>query len=246
MNSEDRFYGSLPMGIVFMFLSAFQGISQTRIFYSLFPGLSISAPVADNLEFNLSTFLQYNTIGTEYEGISFPAAVNYFDVQFGGVYKFNQHVNFASAWYYRSTDPGRISASSEIRFWQQVSFISRINNLKFRNRLRIEQRLISRNDKTDPLRWRLRYQTGFEIPLQGEKTDIREFYLTLTNEAYFNLNKPRSSLYGENWISALTGYRISEKFRLEAGPAWQTQIRNTEGEKNSFFHFQANFVFQAN
>jgi len=223
---------------------SFDGSSQTHFFYSFFPGISVSAPLSDNFELNISSFGQYNTIGRQYEGVYYPAAFNYFDFQIGGVYKYNQHLHFAAAWYFRSSDPGRNSAFSENRFWQQVSIISRINNLRLRNRIRIEQRLISRGDKTDPVKWRLRYQTGLEIPLQGEKTDVREFYLILLNEAYFSLNKPRSAIYGENWVSAILGYRISAKSRLEVGPAWQTQIRNAEKERNNYFHFQANLLIQ--
>jgi hypothetical protein len=246
MNSKMKLDIRVLLAVVFLHLLSSQAKSQTRSFYSLFPGISVSAPVSDKLEVNLSAYAQYNTFGREYEGIFFPAAFNYVDFQVGGVYKYNQHIHYAAAWYYRITEPGRNSTSFENRFWQQVSFISRLQNLRFRNRLRIEQRMISRAGKTDPLRWRLRYQTGFEIPLQGEKTDIREFYLILLNEAYFSLNKPRSAFYGENWISVFPGYRISAKSRLEVGPVWQLQIRNAEKEKNSLFHLQVNLIIQTN
>lgn len=243
-----NFKMSLPIRLLLIFVSlillSFHGISQTRYFYSLFPGISVSAPVSEKLEANLSSYIQYNTFGRQYDGTYFPAAFNYFDFQTGGVYKYNQHIHYAVAWYFRVSEPGRSSAFTENRFWQQVSIISRIDHLRFRNRLRIEQRLISRNGQIEPLRWRLRYQAGLEIPLQGEKTDVREFYVSMLNEAYFSLNKPRPAIFSENWISALVGYRISKKSRLEFGPVWQMQIRNGDNEKNNYFHFQANLLIQ--
>lgn len=246
MNFSFRMPFRLSLVFVFPFLFSLQGKTQTRYFTTIFPGISVSSPFSDKSELNLSSSAQYNTLAREYDGTSYPAAFNYVDFQIGAVYKYNQHMHIAAAWYYRNTDPGRSSSFSENRFWQQVTFISRIGNLRFRNRLRMEERLITRNGRTEPLKWRLRYQTGFEIPLQGEKTDIKEFYAVLLNEAYFSLSKPHSAFYGENWISAFLGYRISAKSRLEVGPAWQTQIRNTEKEKNNLIHLQANLLIQTN
>jgi len=246
MNFRVKLKIRLSLVLISLMIFSFEGSSQSRFFYSFFPGISVSAPLSDNFELNLSTFAQYNTLGRQYEGVYYPAAFNYFDFQIGGVYKYNQHLHFAAAWYFRSSDPGRNSAFSENRFWQQVSVISRIDHLRIRNRLRIEQRMITRSGQTDPLKWRLRYQAGIEIPLQGEKTDPREFYMTVLNEAYFSLNKPRPAFYGENWFSALLGYRISARSRLEFGPSWQMQIRNAEKETNNYFHFQASLLIQTN
>lgn len=220
-----------------LFLFSLQGKTQTRYFTTIFPGISVSSPFSDKSELNLSSSAQYNTLAREYDGTSYPAAFNYVDFQIGAVYKYNQHIHIAAAWYYRNTDPGRSSSFSENRFWQQVTFISRIGNLRFRNRLRMEERLITRNGRTEPLKWRLRYQTGFEIPLQGEKTDIKEFYTVLLNEAYFSLSKPPFRILWRELdfcISGLPDFR-KKQVRGRAGMANSNpQYRKREKQLDSF------------
>lgn len=246
MNSEKMFLKRIVISSVFIFAFSLNGMSQDRFFFTLFPGISVTAPVAKNLDLNLNSSAQYNTIGNKYDDKWFPAAFNYFDFQLSGIYKYNQSLQFSAAWYYRQTSPGTSASFIENRFWQQMTIISRVNNFRLRNRIRIEERLISSNGEWDMLRWRLRYLAGIEIPLQGEKTDVREFYLNFSNEAYFNLSKPRNAIYSENWVSGLIGYRLTQLNRLEAGPVWQAQIRNQAKDLNHLFHFQVNLFIQLN
>jgi hypothetical protein len=220
--------------------------AQDRVFFTIFPGISLSAPVLPGIDLIAASSVQYNIAEKTYNEIDFPAAVNYYDFQVGAVYKHTQILHFAAAWYYRHSDPGRAASSVENRLWQQISTTGMLNNLRIRNRFRLEQRFITKNEITDPLRWRFRYQLGVEIPLQGEKTDVGEFYLTASNEAYFSINKPRPSVYNENWVSFLTGFRMSQKNRIEAGPVWQLQVRNSEGDLNNSLHFQVNLLIILN
>ncbi len=220
--------------------------AQNRVFFTTFPGISLTMPVSTSFDLMAASSLQYNTAEKEYSDNDFPAAVNYYDLQAGAVYRHTQILQFAAAWYYRHTDPGRNGSAVENRFWQQVSASGMVSNLRIRNRFRLEQRLISRNGKSDPLRWRFRYLAGIEIPLQGEKTDIGEFYLTASNELYLSLNTPRPAIYSENWVTAFAGYRISQKNRIEAGPAWQLQVRNQKKELNHSIHFQISLLLNLN
>lgn len=220
--------------------------SQDRVFITTFPGISLTMPVTGNFDLMASTALQYNSVEKDYSDSNFPAAVNYYDFQAGAVYKHTQILQFAAAWYYRHSDPGRDGSARENRFWQQVSTSGMLSNLRLRNRFRIEQRLITKGEKADPVRWRFRYLAGIEIPLQGEKTDIGEFYLSASNELYLSLNNPRPSIYSENWVMAMAGYRISQKNRLEAGPVWQLQVRNKERDLNHFIHFQISLLLNLN
>ncbi len=226
----------------------FAGIakSQDRVFFTAFPGISLTVPVSRNVDVITASSLQYNLADKSYNDSDFPAAVNYYDFQAGAVYKYSQILHFAAAWYYRHTDPERLNSAVENRLWQQISTTGMVNNLRIRNRFRLEQRFISANGNTAPVRWRFRYLAGIEIPLQGEKTDIGEFYLTASNEVYLSLNTPRPSVISENWAVALTGYRISQKNRIEAGPAWQLQVRNKAGELNHSIHFQVNLLLNIN
>ncbi len=246
MNSDIGIVKRIIIYTAFMFVFTLNGISQNRFFFTFFPGISLTTPIAGKLDLNLNSSAQYNTIGNKYEDKWFPAAFNYFDFQLSGIYKYNQSLQFSAAWYYRQTSPGTSASFIENRFWQQITIISRVENFRLRNRIRIEERLISRNGETDLLRWRLRYLAGIEIPLQGEKTDVREFYFNISNEAYFNLNKPRNTIYSENWLSGILGYRLSQLNRLEAGPVWQAQIRNSVKDLNHLFHLQVNLFIQLN
>lgn len=220
--------------------------SQDRVFVTTFPGISLTVPVTGSFDLMASTALQYNTVEKDYSDSNFPAAVNYYDFQAGAVYKHTQILQFAAAWYYRQTDPYRNGTAVENRFWQQVSASGMLSDLRIRNRFRLEQRLITKGGKTEPVRLRFRYLAGIEIPLQGEKTDIGEFYLTASNELYLSLNNPRPAIYSENWVTALAGYRISRKNRIEAGPAWQLQVRNEKKELNHSIHFQISLLLNLN
>jgi len=234
--------------VTFALSILFVGIAkaQDRFFFTTFPGVSLSVPVSQSIDLITSSSLQYNISEKSYNDIDFPAAINYYDFQAGAVYKYTQILHFAAAWYYRHNDPGRESSSVENRFWQQVSITGMVRNLRIRNRFRLEQRFISKDGATSPLRWRFRYLAGIEIPLQGEKTDIGEFYFNASNEIYLSLNTPRPSVYSENWVIALTGYRLSQRNRIEAGPAWQLQVRNQERDLNHSIHFQVNLLLSLN
>jgi hypothetical protein len=242
----NKAINSLAVTFAISILSAGISKAQDRVFFTTFPGVSVTVPLSQSTDLITASSLQYNIAEKSYNDIDFPAAVNYYDFQAGAVYKFTQILHFAAAWYYRHNDPGRESSSVENRFWQQVSITGMVNNLRIRNRFRLEQRFISKNGATSPLRWRFRYLAGIEIPLQGEKTDIGEFYLTVSNEVYLSLNKPRPSVYSENWVTALAGYRLSQKNRIEAGPAWQLQVRNQARELNHSIHFQVNLLLNLN
>lgn len=220
--------------------------AQERVFFTTFPGVSLIFPVAQSIDLITASSIQYNIAEKSYNDIDFPAAINYYDFQAGAVYKYTQLLHFAAAWYYRHNDPGRESSTVENRFWQQVSITGMVNNLRIRNRFRLEQRFISKNGATSPLRWRFRYLAGIEIPLQGEKTDIGEFYFNASNEIYLSLNTPRPSVYSENWVTVLAGYRLSQRNRIEAGPAWQLQVRNQARDLNHSLHFQVNLLLSLN
>ncbi len=245
MNFSLRSPSKLLVSIILcIYTSAIQ--AQDRTFTTFFPGLSVTIPLKNHIDLNLSSSIQYNLDDLTYGDQNFPAAINYYDFQAGMVYKFTQQVHFAAAWYYRQNDPGRVTSSSENRFWQQISVTSLLNNMRLRNRFRLEERIISKESQATPLRWRFRYQIALETPLQGEKTDVGEFYLLIANEAYFSLNRPRNAIYNENWISGLLGYRLTKQNRFEVGPVWQAQIRNASKDMNNFFHLQLNFLFLLN
>jgi len=237
---------SLAVAFAISILSVGISKAQDRVFFTTFPGVSLTIPVAKSIDMITASSMQYNIAEKSYNDNDFPAAINYYDFQAGAVYKYTQILHFAAAWYFRHSDPGRINSAIENRLWQQVSTTGMVNNIRIRNRFRLEQRFISRNGETDPLRWRFRYLAGIEIPLQGEKTDIGEFYLTVSNEVYLSLNKPRPSVYSENWVTGLAGYRLTQKNRIEAGPAWQLQVRNQARELNHSIHFQVNLLLNLN
>ncbi|MHC1774394.1 MAG: DUF2490 domain-containing protein [Lentimicrobium sp.] len=244
--SFSKTINSLAATFVLSILFGIIAKAQDRVFLTAFPGISMTVPVSREIDLITSSSLQYNVAEKSYNDIDFPATVNYYDFQAGAVYKYTQILHFAAAWYYRHSDPERINSAVENRLWQQVSTTGMVNNLRIRNRFRLEQRFISANGKTAPVRWRFRYLAGLEIPLQGEKTDVGEFYFTASNEVYLSLNTPRPSVYSENWVTALAGYRISQKNRIEAGPAWQIQVRNQAGDINHSIHFQVNLLLNLN
>jgi hypothetical protein len=94
---------------------------------------------------------------------------------------------------------------------QQFLFQTKINTFRVVHRLSTDQ-TFSSNEFTE---FRLRYRLSAEIPLSGQKVDVKEFYLKFNTEA---LNSIQNNIYNlEFRIVPNIGYVINEHNKIEIG-----------------------------
>lgn len=95
------------------------------------------------------------------------------------------------------------------RLLQHYNFILPLDGLKFANRLGFEQ-FFSKNSKPQ---YRTRYRATFQKPLNGERVDVKEFYVKVANEYLYQFNKEDVEVR----LAPYLGYQLSKKDKLEFG-----------------------------
>lgn len=119
------------------------------------------------------------------------------------------------------------------RITQQVSLIDRWRNLRIGYRVRTEQ---SFTPKESP-EWRLRIRLKPLIPLEGEKADLGEFYLTASAEWLYAYQQGEDDL--ELRTEWLLGKNINANNKWEWGIDWRTDRYLTPGFRHRLW-----FVFK--
>lgn len=113
---------------------------------------------------------------------------------------FNQSFNFGYILRFRDSETIH-------RTFQHYNFISKFSSLKIAHRIAFEQFYQTKKQTT----FRTRYRVSSEKPLNGEKVDVKEFYLKLGNEYLTDFNDL------EIRITPYLGYQISKKDKIEFG-----------------------------
>jgi len=94
---------------------------------------------------------------------------------------------------------------------QQFIFQTKIESFRVAHRIATDQ-TFSPNEATE---FRLRYRVSAEIPLSGQKLDVKEFYLKFNTEV---LNSIQDNVYDlEFRIVPNIGYVINEQHKIELG-----------------------------
>lgn len=122
---------------------------------------------------------------------------------------------------YRFRDPFQPGSGNELRVTEQFDFRRSFGPVRLGQRARWEQRIFQANTVH-----RLRYRLSADLPLQGEKADVREFYLIGQGEPLLSLGRSRAP----QWDLRLTGwlgYQISGNTRLQIGGEYRWEALNT-------------------
>jgi len=114
------------------------------------------------------------------------------------------------------------------RTFQHYNFVNQLNAFKVGHRFAFEQFYQSKRQTT----FRTRYRISAEKALNGEKVDVKEFYLKLGNEYLYDFE-------GKDLEVRLTpylGYKASEKDRIEFGLDYRIgDFINNATENNLWF-----------
>ncbi len=95
------------------------------------------------------------------------------------------------------------------RFIQQYNIVTLADGYRLAHRLGLDQQFQSGESSI----YRIRYRIIYEKPLEGNKIDVKEFYLKLGVEALHNFTKEDLELRGLPFV----GYRMSEDDKIELG-----------------------------
>lgn len=112
------------------------------------------------------------------------------------------------------------------RTFQHYNFVDKWTNLKIGHRIAFEQFYQTKKQTT----YRTRYRLSTEIPLNGERVDVKELYFKFGNEYLYDF----SDL--EIRLTPYLGYQVSKKDKIEFGFDFRTSnITSTQTENTLWF-----------
>ena len=215
--------------LVFVVIYLFGGnyYAQDLSFKGTLFALNQTGPLTKKWNYNVFVSTTLDAFSQTVNSVNYPASDLQLYVQPSLIYVHTSNLNFSGSYTYQRNNPLRSNFSNEHRLWQQVIFSIPFTIGKLTNRLRYEERFIqNRITGLYPFSSRLRYQLGYNRPLQGKSIDLNEFYLNMYNECYFSLVGAKNSTYSENWTYAGIGYDLGKMGRLELGYLYQVYVRN--------------------
>lgn len=197
------------------------------------------------IEYALSSASEINTLSKSLGERTFPAEVLTLDLSALLSYNSGPNLNLAGGFLYRFRDPFSGSPTAEIRPWQQITFISRLQKFRLRNRFRVEQRW-RESSSTGEFAFdvRLRYRLSVDFPLSGERLDDKEFYINLSNAVLIMPTLDRPLYFWDYRASAGLGYRINDRQRLEPGLEFRTRRISDSGDRRHFLFFRLQYITQ--
>ncbi|MDB5273567.1 MAG: hypothetical protein JWO58_1934 [Chitinophagaceae bacterium] len=226
--------------------------AQNLEFYGIIPMLSQTGRITNRVNYNFFISETFNLTNRVIDGISYPAKPLQLNIQPSVIYTYSPDFNMTGGftYNYQRSNPD-VPYFKEWRTWEQVVYGHRIAHGRMTHRLRYEQRFI-KNENTGerPMTTRLRYQLGFNIPLEGKTLDAGEWYFNCYDEPYFTLTVPpgttRNALYSENWLYAGIGYQTKKMGRMEVGPLLQFNVRDIEQDLRNLYLLQMAWITNFN
>jgi len=139
---------------------------------------------------------------------------------------------------------------SEHRIWQQLLYNQKISTVSVAHRLRLEQRFIPKarlvGNELDTNgydeAYRLRYFIRNIVPLVKQEKFNKGWFVALQNEVFLNIGDKSAvngRVFDQNRIYGAIGYRVSNKFDVEAG--YLNQYSKTRSSFTNNHAFQIAF-----
>jgi hypothetical protein len=104
---------------------------------------------------------------------------------------------------------------NEHRLIQQITWSDNLRSFRLGHRIRTDQTF----SDTNLPEFRFRYRSKIQLPLQGQKIDQGEYYLSLSDEILFSYLSPDWDF--ENRVVAKLGFYINDKNKVETGLDWR-------------------------
>lgn len=189
--------------------------AQQNLDLGFLPKVVISKKINDNVKWVNSIENRNILYDDEYQ-----LTYNLVDVSSILSFKTNLNQSFNLGYIFRLKDGDAIH-----RLFQHYNFVNNFTSLKLGHRFAFEQ-FFQVGEKVD---YRVRYRISLEKPLNGERVDVKEFYLKLGNEYLYDFVSP------EIRLTPYLGYRVSEKDRLEFGVDYRLSDFTENATQNNFW-----------
>lgn len=218
----------------YLYILLFIGIgshvqAQNLSFYGFLPAISQTGRISDKVDYIFFASTTIDAFKSTQNNVEYPAKDFQLYIQPSVIYKFSPDFNVSASYTYQRNNPLTGDYSNEHRLWQQCIFSKSFKKTRMTNRFRFEERFIeNRSTGEYPFSTRLRYQLGFNLPLQGKTLDVKEFYFNAYNEFYFSLTGAKNATYSENWTYSGVGYRVSNSTKIEMGYLLQIAARDKQ------------------
>lgn len=129
-------------------------------------------------------------------------------------YSFFRKRKLSVGYMYRKTQPFEENPGYEHRLTALYSFQNYAQAWRLGHRFMAEQRWRSSSNQL-----RMRYRFSGDVPLQGQKLDVNEFYFLASNEVVLAADSESFSL--ENRFISLLGRQMSQHIKLEIGAEYR-------------------------
>lgn len=121
------------------------------------------------------------------------------------------------------------------RTFQHYNFVSQFSSVKLAHRFAFEQFYESKQQTT----FRTRYRFSLEKALNGEKVDVKEFYIKVGNEYLYDFEDL------EIRLTPYLGYQASKKDKIEFGLDYRLSSFVNNATENNFW-FRATWYISLN
>ena len=206
----------LVVGLVSLSIGTFN--AQTSNQMGAIPSFLFSQEI--NQAWDASMALSSQMLLTEdfVDGQEFPRKVRNINLQAIVSYDRSPELKLDFGFLFRKMDPFDGVEAYEMRPWQQATLQFFLGKYRLRNRVRLEERVYTREDQKTELDWRLRYRLSLDFPLSGIRLDPGEFYINTHLEALSQLDQEDVIDNWENRSYLGLGYLLPSRNRLEIGP----------------------------
>ncbi len=227
-----------------MLLSGICLSAQDELVLGYLPNIQVEGSLSDRVGYFFQSGSELTFWGkTDGEALRSTANVLNLDLAPGITFDLGTKWNMAAAFVARRRNPFSGKAGTELRPWQQATYILRLGKYRLRNRLRAEQRFVQKERGGDfQLNHRFRYRISVDFPLNGDRLDDKEFYFNGSAEWLFTLPREQFFFYRNQRGSASLGYQFNKKNRLETGIELRSQNINEVGDVGQTWFLRTTFV----
>jgi len=195
------------------------------------PHISLNYKVASYYHHNFS--LSSRNFIFQKENLQFQG--RHLDLSHFSTFKTGVGTSLSAGLLYRFRETFDSSGDNEIRFAQQLNITTNPFTLRYGHRIRIEQRIMPTRTTH-----RFRYRFALDLPLAGEKVDLKEAYLILNTEALLSAASGMRPQLDQR-ISAIIGWLLTEQLQLQSGV--EQRWENYTGQTQPVFFLTSSFIF---
>lgn len=226
-------FKNILIGLFFTIYFGYSALAQNIHTGGIFPTIDHSGSITNKLDYSLYYFGAFPLVNFSETKLDETPFMLLFYGEQALNYNITNKLSFSASYVYQREKTGMDSYVNENRVHFQLTYKYAVNQVKFKHRLRFDNRFITDpNTDTNTYKNRLRYLLGMELPIGS---DNNNWYFTSYEEAFFNTFKNANKVFAENWAYAAIGKRLNNNHKLEAGPLYITWFTGNNNWFNQYY-----------